>query len=59
MPRKLAYNTKLDQQVRKYLEEPMAFNDVMEYSINRGADGLTALTVKVFVDPERFDKEEE
>lgn len=59
MARKIAYNTKLDLQVRKYLEEPMAFNDVMDYSISRNPDGLTTLTVKVYVDPERFDKEEE
>lgn len=55
----LAYNTKLDKQVERYLAEPVTLNDIREYMIHREASGQTWLSVDIWVDAERFEQEKE
>jgi hypothetical protein len=56
MAKVVAVNTQLDQQVERYLAKPITLNEIKEYSVVRSGDGTTMLTVKVYVDNERFDE---
>jgi hypothetical protein len=46
----------LDRQVEQYLTQPIRLNNIINYSLARGADGITRMTLEIYVDPERFDQ---
>ena len=52
----VARNTMLDQQVVRYLAEPVTLKDIMAYGVKRNSDGVTVMTVEIIVDNERFEK---
>lgn len=56
MPIRIAHNTQLDQQVVRYLKEPITLNEIKEYTVSRNGDGTTMLIISIIVDPERFDE---
>lgn len=54
----IKHDMELDRKVERYFREPVMLNDIVEYSIQRDTSGTTMLTLKIYVDPERFEQEE-
>lgn len=58
MAKDVVINIELDRKVERYLAQPVLLNDIREYAVKRSPDGMTELTVKLWVDNKRFDQEE-
>jgi NAD kinase len=54
----IKHDMELDRKVERYFRKPVMLNDIVEYSIQRDTSGTTMLTLKIYVDPERFEQEE-
>jgi hypothetical protein len=55
VPRKLTTKLDLDDQVERYLIEPVPMTEVRGYSIQRAAGDVTVLVVEIYVDPDRWE----
>lgn len=57
MAKKICDKAELDKDVERYLADPITLNDIRSYEIRRETGHVTMLTVTLYVDMERFEKE--
>ncbi len=57
MTKKIMRGAELDKDVERYLTQPVTLDEIREYAVSRDSEGVTMLTVTLYVDMERFEKE--